>query len=364
MQAPKNGFFYVLDRETGELISAEHVRAGQLGDRRRHGDRPAGRDIPTRAIRDGQAVRGHARPARRAQLAPDGVQPRHGPRLHPGERASASTYIHEPRLSDRADGLRTPASTARRGCRRAHRGRASASVGASRAHLIAWDPVTQREVWRVEHPGPWQRRRAGDGRQSGLPGHVDGRLRRLSRRHRREAVVDAGADRRDRRADDLRGRRRAIHRGDGRQGRRASGCRTGAASLKSGAGAQHQPRAGVQARRNGNAARRRPPLARAIDPPPLTATAAVVADGIPSVCGELQRVPRRRLRSPAASCPICARRHISADDGYFDIVLNGTLKERGMVSFAPMINREQAAAIRSYVISQAHDTKTLRSAGP
>ena len=24
MQAPKNGFFYVLDRETGELISAEN----------------------------------------------------------------------------------------------------------------------------------------------------------------------------------------------------------------------------------------------------------------------------------------------------------------------------------------------------
>ena len=53
-----------------------------------------------------------------------------------------------------------------------------------------------------------------------------------------------------------------------------------------------------------------------------------------------------------------------SDDAYFDIVLNGTLKERGMVSFAAMINREQAAAIRAYVISQAHETKTMRSAGP
>ena len=53
-----------------------------------------------------------------------------------------------------------------------------------------------------------------------------------------------------------------------------------------------------------------------------------------------------------------------SDDGYFDIVLNGTLKERGMVSFAPVINREQAQAIRAYVISQAHETKTVRSAGP
>lgn len=27
MHAPKNGFFYVIDRETGELISAEKIRA-------------------------------------------------------------------------------------------------------------------------------------------------------------------------------------------------------------------------------------------------------------------------------------------------------------------------------------------------
>ena len=45
-------------------------------------------------------------------------------------------------------------------------------------------------------------------------------------------------------------------------------------------------------------------------------------------------------------------------------MLTGTLKERGMVSFAPMINREEAAAIRSYVIAQAHETKSIRSAGP
>ena len=32
MQAPKNGFFYVLDRATGELISAERLRDDELGD--------------------------------------------------------------------------------------------------------------------------------------------------------------------------------------------------------------------------------------------------------------------------------------------------------------------------------------------
>ena len=105
------------------------------------------------------------------------------------------------------------------------------------------------------------------------------------------------------------------------------------------------------------------PVARAIDPPPLTATPAVVANG---------------SRLYAANCGVChGAATISvgivpdlrsspylSDDGYFDIVLNGTLKERGMVSFAPMINREEAAAIRAYVIAQAHETKSIRSAGP
>ena len=44
MQAPKNGFFYVLDRRTGKLISAKPYTTRQLGQRRRHEDRAPGRE--------------------------------------------------------------------------------------------------------------------------------------------------------------------------------------------------------------------------------------------------------------------------------------------------------------------------------
>ena len=58
MQAPKNGFFYVLDRETGELLSAEpivdvswasHVDLGDRAARRASGGRtgPRGRSLVT-----------------------------------------------------------------------------------------------------------------------------------------------------------------------------------------------------------------------------------------------------------------------------------------------------------------------------
>ena len=43
MQAPKNGFFYVLDRATGEFISAQELRERHLDERARSEDGPAAR---------------------------------------------------------------------------------------------------------------------------------------------------------------------------------------------------------------------------------------------------------------------------------------------------------------------------------
>ena len=52
MQAPKNGFFYVLDAKTGEFISASPFTDDQLGHARRHGDRPARRDAASALLYD------------------------------------------------------------------------------------------------------------------------------------------------------------------------------------------------------------------------------------------------------------------------------------------------------------------------
>jgi glucose dehydrogenase len=50
MQAPKNGFFYVLDRATGELISAEQIVPINWATGHRQGDRAADRE-PGGALR-------------------------------------------------------------------------------------------------------------------------------------------------------------------------------------------------------------------------------------------------------------------------------------------------------------------------
>jgi quinohemoprotein ethanol dehydrogenase len=73
MQAPKNGFFYVLDAATGEFISGEPFVPVQ-----RQADRSRGRALWRRA---GNPI---ARAARCPQLAPDGLQPGTEPGLYSG----------------------------------------------------------------------------------------------------------------------------------------------------------------------------------------------------------------------------------------------------------------------------------------
>ena len=89
MQAPKNGFFYVLDAATGELISADKFAAVNWAS---GVDLATGRPIenPGRALRRHGAARGAATVVgRRAQLASDGVQPADGPRVSFRERQRA-----------------------------------------------------------------------------------------------------------------------------------------------------------------------------------------------------------------------------------------------------------------------------------
>ena len=65
MQAPKNGFFYVLDRATGELISADPYTVTNWAKKI---DLKTGRPVIEKGSslqRDRQALRGHAWPRRR-----------------------------------------------------------------------------------------------------------------------------------------------------------------------------------------------------------------------------------------------------------------------------------------------------------
>ena len=81
MQANKNAFFYVIDRITGEFISAQPFSYVTWA---KGIDQKTGRPIVNEEAYYGtDAILISARRRRRAQLVADVVQPDDGPRLHP-----------------------------------------------------------------------------------------------------------------------------------------------------------------------------------------------------------------------------------------------------------------------------------------
>jgi PQQ-dependent dehydrogenase (methanol/ethanol family) len=358
MHAPKNGFFYVIDRTDGQLISAEPFAPVTWATSI---DKETGRPVENPEARysvTGKPWRGTPGPQGAHNWNPMAFSPMTGFVYIPVS-VLTSTYVLADTFGPRAMGFNTGTDRAANGA--GGLAAVQAAMDASKGHLLAWDPVNQKEAWRVEHPGPGNGGILATAGNLVLQGTFGGDFvvyradngEKLWSMPAQSSVI-AGPM-----AYELDGEQYfAVLVGTGG----AQGLTQGAPSLKSGP-VRNISRM-LAFKLGGTATLTEPAaVAREINPPPLTATAAVVADG---------------SRLYAANCGVCHGAAAIAvgivpdlrsspylsDDGYFDIVLNGSLKERGMVSFAPMINREQAAAIRSYVISQAHDTKSVRSAGP
>ena len=143
MQAPKNGFFWVLDRETGAFISAKPYVTVTWAD---GVDPETGRPIPNGSAEydKGLAVvqptvfGGH-------NWQPMSFNPRTGLVYVPAQEI-IGTYSLAPEF------VLTP-----------HHFNTGADAGAFATltrevvggHLLAWDPVNQREVWRHPYAMPW-----------------------------------------------------------------------------------------------------------------------------------------------------------------------------------------------------------------
>lgn len=155
MQAPKNGFFYVLDRTTGKLISAKNYvpQTWATGV-----DMATGRPIETPNARYGKGMNlGMPGPLGGHNWQPMAFNPGTGlvyipaqeipfPYMQPG--GANANFRYQPGvwnvgvdvliagLPDDEAGLKAIRSSLK-------------------GRLIAWDPVTQTEKWSVPHGGPW-----------------------------------------------------------------------------------------------------------------------------------------------------------------------------------------------------------------
>ncbi len=154
MQAPKNGFFYVIDRETGEFISAQPYVSVNWAS----GIDPAtARPIENPATRVDQT-------GQPALVTPGalGGHNWHPMAFHPGERlvyipAFEAGMMYAPEADwkpDRARGFNVGFNLGA-GDLPPDGGFRKQVAGSLRGMLVAWDPVQQKPRWTVEHPGPW-----------------------------------------------------------------------------------------------------------------------------------------------------------------------------------------------------------------
>lgn len=146
MQAPKNGFFYVLDRQTGKVISAQPFAAVNWAS---HVDLETGRpvELPNMRPAGEDQIVVQPGPSGAHNWNPMAFSPATGLVYIP---TADSRYLYqEDPISERVSGfwnlgydlsVRMDFS-------------AAGSERRSRSYLLAWDPVTQKEAWRADGSG-------------------------------------------------------------------------------------------------------------------------------------------------------------------------------------------------------------------
>lgn len=360
MQAPKNGFFYVLDAKTGQLISAEKFTEISWAT---HVDMKTGRPVETpnaRFYKTGQPFVSLQNPNGAHTWHPMSFSPQTGLVYIPVHMANY-TFAHEPAFTPSPLttnlGIRRPAASGDPAARAAAMQATLASVG---GRLVAWDPARQREVWRVPREG-----NANGGLLSTAGGLVfqgtgTGRFEALDAASGKplwsaETQTGVIAPPISYRVGDV--QYVALVVGTG-----GSWAQSGAQANSKGNSLPNISRLLVYAL-DGKAAL--PPPSprpeRKLAPPPATAAAAVVARGeaeFRNYCGRCHGpegavnfgiLPDLRYSAALAS-----------KETWAAVVLGGVLKANGMASFAPVIDADEAEAIRAYVIAQANAAQRLQ----
>lgn len=192
MQAPKNGFFYVLDRQNGRLISATPLLPMFTTEKT-----PAGFPLSWAHAVDPASGRPIENPEARYSAGTAVVRPStlgvHN--WHPMSYNPETGLIYLP-IQEMAFDWTTDAQFKLRPGRW-NTGTVHATLpddlkireaikSASKGYLLAWDPAAAREAWRVEQKGPWN---GGTLSTSGglvFEGTIDGRFVALDARTGRE----------------------------------------------------------------------------------------------------------------------------------------------------------------------------------
>jgi quinohemoprotein ethanol dehydrogenase len=153
MQAPKNGFFYVLDRETGKLISAQPYSTVNWATAI---DPATGRPIENPDARysdTGKPWFALPGPYGAHNWQPMSFSPQTKLVYIPAHDVPFA-YADDPRFAVNPVAYNTGVDIMAASTPTDPAGLAQV-LALVRGYLKAWDPIAQKEVWRVEQPGAW-----------------------------------------------------------------------------------------------------------------------------------------------------------------------------------------------------------------
>ena len=339
MQAPKNGFFYVLDAATGQLISAEKFAAVNWAS---GVDLATGRPIENPAARydvTGQPVAVQPSSGGAHNWHPMAFSPETG-LVYFSASDNALVYAPDrnfnpnPRVSNLGIDLSAGATLG-----------PNAMAGLPRgSYVLAWDPVAKRAAWRVEGPSAGMLATAGGlvfrGSNGKLIAHAAADGRELwSSLDVHTGIVAAPI------SFELDGVQHVAVVAGRATGNYYAPNYSRLLVFRRGASAELPPAQEFTA----------PPL----NPPPSVASAEQIARGREAydancvLChddpGNAGGLFRRGLFPDLAYSPTLA-----SADAFAAIVLDGARAANGMAAYAGVLDRDQAEAIRAYLIEDAN----------
>jgi len=356
MQASKNGFFYVLDRASGQLISAANFVTVNWA---KGVDTRTGRPVENpdaRIERTGKLYVVVPGPGGAHSWQPTAYDPKTKLVYIPATEAGFP-YVADAHMKTVAQGWNTgmdfagaamPADTNIR----------AAVKAATKGALIAWDPIAQKERWRVAFKTPWNGGVLATGGGLVFEGNAGKEFAaydaasgaKLWSTGAQTGVIAAPV------TYSIKGEQYvAVLAGWGGIWALAPGILSEVAGpvrnvsrllvFKLGATRQLPPEQQV-------------PL-RPLDPPVVSSTPEQIAEGAQQYehfCG----VCHGDAAYGSTLLTDLRRSALLADSkAWASVVHEGTLRSRGMVSFASVLSPEQVEAIRHYVIRRANEDKAL-----
>jgi len=337
MQANKDGFFYILDRKTGGLISAKTFVPINWASGI---DMKTGRPIEHADIRYSTTGKPIV-----MMPGPDGAHSWHPMAYNPG---NGLAYIPAQTIGKQF----TPIKDFKTSPIGWNLGvDVAGTPGLKQGFLLAWDPVKQKEVWRVNYRGPWNGGIVTTAGNLVVQGNATGEF--------------------------------AVYRADNGQKLWSMDVQSPTMggpmtyevggeqyiAVLSGWGSAFSLQAGKVAAQSGNlrnvsrvlafkvgGTATLPPLeprTLVINPPPEPADTASVADG-EAVFGRYCSACHGENAVGGGVVPDLRASNFLGNDFWYEIVLNGALKDAGMVSFKSALDRDDVTAIRNYVIHRAN----------